>query len=426
MILVDASNAFNNLNREVTLRNILTLCPALSKIIINTYRDYSKLFVGGESILSQEGTTQGDPLAMAMYAVAILPLIDRIKNGVKRICYADDAAAGGLLTDLREWWDQLCKLGSLVGYFVNPSKTWIIVKEDYLVDANKILIYSSQQRVSVTWEQHWELDLLLRCMSPPRLRNGRRKLSSFALTQPHAAYAAFVHGLVGKWTYLARTVPYISNLFLPLEHVIRHHFLPALTGRQNINDQERELLSLPARLGGIGIINPCKMSDHQFDISTQVTYPLTTGILQQTMNTLLKLFVSNNRLGRKSNASTNNNNEMMSALPIEEHGFSLHKSAFRDAISLRYGWHPSYLLTECTCGKKFTVDHAFSCLYGGFPSLRHNEVRDITTQLLCETCHNVSVEPELQPLSGEQFTHGTANVEDGARFRHKSRRFLGR
>ena len=25
--------------------------------------------------------------------------------------------------------------------------------------------------------------------------------------------------------------------------------------------------------------------------------------------------------------------------------------------------------------------------------------------LLCETCNNVSVEPELQPLSGEQFTH---------------------
>ena len=71
---------------------------------------------------------------MAMYAVAILPLINRIKNGVKQIWYADDAA-GGLLTDLREWWDQLCKLGPLFGYFVNPSKTWIIVKEDHLVDA---------------------------------------------------------------------------------------------------------------------------------------------------------------------------------------------------------------------------------------------------------------------------------------------------
>ena len=28
------------------------------------------------------------------------------------------------------------------------------------------------------------------------------RLSSIALTQPHAAYAAFTHGLVGKWTYL--------------------------------------------------------------------------------------------------------------------------------------------------------------------------------------------------------------------------------
>ena len=45
VILVDASNAFNNLNREVALRNILTLCPALSKIIVNTYRDYSKLLL---------------------------------------------------------------------------------------------------------------------------------------------------------------------------------------------------------------------------------------------------------------------------------------------------------------------------------------------------------------------------------------------
>ena len=124
-------------------------------------------------------------------------------------------------------------------------------------------------------------------------------------------------------------------------------------------------------------------------------------------------------------ASEKGASSWLSALPIEEHGFSLHKSAFRDAISLRYGRHPSHLPTECTCGKKFTVEHAFSCLYGGFPSLRHNEVRDITAQLLCETCHNVSVEPELQPLSGEQFTHQTANVEDGARSDIKAEGFWG-
>jgi len=33
----------------------------------------------------------------------------------------------------------------------------------------------------------------------------------------------------------------------------------------------------------------------------------------------------------------------LSALPIEEHGFALHKGAFSDALCLRYGWvfHPN-------------------------------------------------------------------------------------
>ena len=66
VLLVDASNAFNSLNRQAALRNIHQLCPALSKILVNTYREDVQLFIDGEVLLSQEGTTQGDPLAMAM------------------------------------------------------------------------------------------------------------------------------------------------------------------------------------------------------------------------------------------------------------------------------------------------------------------------------------------------------------------------
>ena len=75
IILVDATNAFNSLNRQVALRNIRHLCPPLSKVLSNTYREDICLFIDGETISSQEGTTQGDPLAMAMYAIAVNPLI---------------------------------------------------------------------------------------------------------------------------------------------------------------------------------------------------------------------------------------------------------------------------------------------------------------------------------------------------------------
>ena len=46
------------------------------------------------------------------------------------------------------------------------------------------------------------------------------------------------------------------------------------------------------------------------------------------------------------------------------------------------------------------MDHALSCSQGGYPSLRHNELRDLTAQRLSETCPNVSTKLELQPLKG--------------------------
>ena len=137
-LLVDASNAFNNLNRQLALANISALCPAFSRILINTYRNDANLFVGGETILSQEGTTQADPLAMAMYALALVPMITHLSDIVKQVWYADDAAAAGHLTDLHTWWDILCDIGPQFGYFVNSSKTFLIVKETHLPMARSI------------------------------------------------------------------------------------------------------------------------------------------------------------------------------------------------------------------------------------------------------------------------------------------------
>ena len=78
--LVDACDVFNSLNRETALRRILHLCPSLAKILVNTYQNNVQLFIDGDTLLSQEGTTQGDPLAMAMSAVAITPFIRTLED----------------------------------------------------------------------------------------------------------------------------------------------------------------------------------------------------------------------------------------------------------------------------------------------------------------------------------------------------------
>lgn len=114
---------------------------------------------------------------------------------------------------------------------------------------------------------------------------GRKKeletLSEIAQTQIHAAYVALTHGLCSKWSFLSRSVEGIDELLKPLEEVIVHKLMPALTGRSAISQAERELLSLPARLGGIGIPNSSLQAPSQYDASKQITATLSTMILEQ-------------------------------------------------------------------------------------------------------------------------------------------------
>ena len=47
-----------------------------------------------------------------------------------------------------------------------------------------------------------------------------KRLAEVADIFPHAAYAAFTHGLFSRWSNLMRTVPDITDLLQPLEDVI--------------------------------------------------------------------------------------------------------------------------------------------------------------------------------------------------------------
>ena len=79
IILVDASNAFNSMNRQTALHNIQYICPPLATVLKNTYRNPSQLFIrGGDEILLKEGTTQGDNLAMSFYGLGTKPLRDKL------------------------------------------------------------------------------------------------------------------------------------------------------------------------------------------------------------------------------------------------------------------------------------------------------------------------------------------------------------
>ena len=111
VLLVDATNAFNLLNRLAAIHNISITCPPLAQILINTYRAPVRMIIPGSGeIASTERTTQGDPLAMAIYALAITPHIHQLSSscpGVQQVWFADDATGASTCTNLKSWWNEL-------------------------------------------------------------------------------------------------------------------------------------------------------------------------------------------------------------------------------------------------------------------------------------------------------------------------------
>ena len=92
---------------------------------------------------------QGDPLAMPIYALGVIPImliVLQITNtktnfDAKMVAYADDFSAAGSISSLKYWWHTLCKLGPKFGYFPEPTKSWLIVKSEKATVLTKQSIY---------------------------------------------------------------------------------------------------------------------------------------------------------------------------------------------------------------------------------------------------------------------------------------------
>ena len=166
----------------------------------------------------------------------------------------------------------------------------------------------------------------------------------------------------------------------PLEQAIQEKLIPAITGRPSCSKIERSLLALPARLSGLGLTVPSSEAEHSFEASSKITAPIAAMIALQgsdpvTVSIGTRAIKSCVRKARRDNqrdeaegifnklpspqqrlmecARERGASSWLSTLPIEEHGFFLHKGAFRDALCLRYGRKIHSLRLRCAYGNPF-------------------------------------------------------------------------
>ena len=295
VLLVDASNAFNSINRNVFLHNVTIICPAIAIYIKNCYFLHSRLFIiGGNEIRSCEGTTQGDPIAVAVYAIAIIPIMlmivditSKIDDSTKTAAYADDVTAAGKIIQLKNWWKTLRMLGPKFGYYPEASKSWLIVKEKAKQRAFTVF---KDTAIKITAEGQRHLGAAIgsskyKCEYVQNkidgLINEIKVLPMIAKTGPQAAYSCFTTAFKHKPSYIMRTITDISDQLNQLEEVITPEFIPAITEGIHCSNIERKLLSLPSKLGGLGITIFAEISNQEYEYSLMLSEDLLMRIMKQ-------------------------------------------------------------------------------------------------------------------------------------------------
>ena len=167
----------------------------------------------------------------------------------------------------------------------------------------------------------------------------------------------------------------------PVEKVIKEKLIPALFDGFPISEQFRKLLALPCKLGGMGIIDPTKIANDEYNNSRELTSQLTNSIKQQEhrytvsdeniknckssikkkrkdkhLNILTSLREQMSSKNKRLNdiAQEQGSSSWLTVLPIKQLGFSLSKAEFWDAVYLRYGLPLKRLPSPCGCSKVYT------------------------------------------------------------------------
>ena len=444
MLLMDASNAFNSINRVSALWNARVLWPRASRFLFNSYRGYSPLIVAGttETLYSKEGTTQGDPMAMLMYGVALMPLVRDLKSLQDYIqsWYADDAAVLGEMLKVKSWLDRLVTDGPKFGYFPEPSKSYLIVHKDFIDQAQ--LLFGDTGVHIVEGRRFLGGFIGSKDSSSEYLQqkiidwsDSVEKLGTAAVSQPQAAFAALSKSLQCEWNYLQRVHEMESDAFTQIETQIKEQFLPKLFGNSAINEVQRDLFSLPAKQGGLGIRKPNSQSRSAYYTSVRATGHIQSSLKgecdynwnkndseiktarrehtkkqavvdDQCLASVLPLLPDNTKraVQRAVDYSTSH---WLTVLPLASDHFDLSAVEYRDALCVRYALPFLSVPSKCDgCGDCFTIQHALSCKKGGLITQRHNEIRDSIGDLCSLLWKNVRREPIIREADDENHLTG--------------------
>ena len=298
VLVVDAENAFNSINRNVMIHNVSVVCPAISTYVSNCYQSAARLFViGRKEILTKEGTTQSDPTSMGTRALGVTLLLHFLHEFIliseyrsKEVAFADDLAVAGKIEKIKQCWELLLRVGPKYGYYPKPSKSHLIMKEEHS-GRSKFIFKGSEVKIAKSSQRHLGAAVgskkFKREYIKSMVNNCNDQLISLfkiAEMEPQAAWAAVIGGFKSKFTYFLRRIPDIHEYFQPIEDTLANKFKPAISGGRFVNDVERKLISLPTRYGGLAMPIIKDIAKMEYANSRRITEELALSINNQDLS----------------------------------------------------------------------------------------------------------------------------------------------
>ena len=103
MLKVDMRNAFGTVDRNRMLQEVRAHCPCLSHYAAACYRNSNIQLEEGYTLESSRGVQQGDVLGPALFAIALQPVVERLRelNLELDIWYLDDGLLVGTIDAVR-------------------------------------------------------------------------------------------------------------------------------------------------------------------------------------------------------------------------------------------------------------------------------------------------------------------------------------
>ena len=91
------------------------------------------------------------------YGLGTNPILRTLKTAIPSISpvwLANDGTGTGKLHPLKEWWDLIKMEGTKYGYFVKPTKLWIILKDSTKLEECQQLFAWSPINITVEEKRH--------------------------------------------------------------------------------------------------------------------------------------------------------------------------------------------------------------------------------------------------------------------------------